>query len=97
MIQVKIHEKVVAMADSDLVGKELEEGELHLHVTERFYKGEEKSEEEIIAILKTADNLNIVGKEIVGIALKEGFINEDDIVTIKGVPHVQIYNLQGSE
>ena len=97
MISVKFHEKVVALADESLIGKTLEEGMKHLDVTERFYKGELKTDEEVIQILKDADNLNLVGEEVVGIALKEGFINEEDVVTIEGVPHVQIYNLRESK
>ena len=91
MILVKFHEDVVALCDSDLIGKEFEEGNRYLKVSERFYKGEEISEEEIRRLFKGVDNLNMVGKEIIGFALKEGFINEEDVISIQGVPHGQVY------
>jgi len=93
MIYVKVHEDVVAMADADLIGKELEEGEKCLTVSERFYKGEEKSKEQVIGILKEAGNINLIGKEVIGIALEEGFIKEKDVIVIQGVPHAQIYSV----
>jgi uncharacterized protein len=96
MILVKFNEGVVAMADSDLIGKEFEEGEKYLKVSERFYKGEEETREEIIKVMKNASNINIVGKEVVEIALEEGFIKKEDIIKIQGVPHAQIYNLSDS-
>ena len=81
------------MCDAGLIGKSLEDGKLGLNITERFYKGEIKSPSEVIDILTGCDNANLVGKEVVGIALKEGFIKESDVVKIAGVPHAQIYNL----
>jgi len=77
MILVKYHEKVVAIADSDLIGKNFEENDIVLDVSERFYKGEEKTREEIVKILKEENNVNMIGKEIIKIALEEGFINEE--------------------
>jgi uncharacterized protein len=91
MILVKFHEDVVALCDSDLIGKEFEEGDRYLKVSEVFFKGEEISEDDLRKIFKGVDNLNIVGKEVVDFALKEGFINEEDVILIQGVPHVQVY------
>jgi hypothetical protein len=97
---VKIHENpredqtpVVAICDEDLIGKKVTDGKLNLHITERFYKGEKKSEEEVIEIIKNADNLNLVGKKTIKLALENGFISEENILIIKGIPHAQIYSL----
>ncbi|MBT3324182.1 DUF424 family protein [archaeon] len=93
MILVKYHEKVVAIADSDLIGKNFEENDIVLDVSERFYKGEEKTREEIVKILKEENNVNMIGKEIIKIALEEGFINEEEVIKVQGVPHAQMYNV----
>jgi uncharacterized protein len=94
MIQVKEHEDgVVAIADSNLIGKEFEEENFCLKVTENFYKGEEKTRAEVVEIIRNSNNLNIVGEEAVKVALEEGFISQEDIKQIQGVPHVQIYNI----
>ena len=96
---VKIHEDkrydrlVVAICDEDLIGKEFSEGNAKLSITERFYKGEKKSEEEIIKIMKDADNLNLVGKKTISLAIKQEIVSEKFLIKIKGVPHAQVYAL----
>jgi len=94
---VKIHEDkrtkrvVVAICDEDLIGKEFSEGNANLKVTERFYKGEKKSEEEVKKVLENADNLNLVGKKTVALAIKQKFVSKEFLIKIKGVPHAQVY------
>ncbi len=93
MIYVKIHKgptgKVVAICDKELIGKVFSEGKFELRVSEFFYKGEEVNEEEVINIMKNAENLNIVGERSVNIALKIGVINKENIIKIAGVKHAQ--------
>lgn len=90
---IKIHNTgdraVIAVADKELIGKTIEENNLELKITERFYKGEEKTEEEIIEILKKATNVNLVGKKTINAALKAGVISKENILTIQNIPHAQ--------
>ena len=92
---VKIHKKqgstVVAIADKELIGKRFEEGKLRLEVSEYFYKGEEKSEDEIIALLKEVTNVNLVGKKAIALAIKHGMIQEENILQIKKIPYACIF------
>ena len=90
-ILVKIHESsgasILAVADKELVGKKFEEGELCLDVTERFYGGEEKTEEEIISLMKESQNINLVGEKAVALGIKAEIITQDSVIKIKGIPH----------
>jgi len=90
-ILVKIHEsagkQIVAIADKKLIGKKFKEGERVIDVSERFYKGEEKTEEEITKIMKEAANLNMVGEKSIKLALKEKIITDNSIIKIEGIPH----------
>lgn len=94
---LKIHKaegrSIVAVADKELIGKTFEENNLHLEVTERFYKGEEKTEEEIVKILKDATNVNLIGKKTIDAALKAGIISKENIITIQKIPHAQYTSL----
>lgn len=91
-ILIKIHDKgVVSVCDSDLVGKEFDEGDLHLEVNERFFKGEERSEDFVVEILKASGNATIVGKESVRLAVKNNIIDEKSVKKIKGVPVAYIF------
>jgi len=90
---IKIHKAyrdVVALCDSDLLGMKFEEGIKILEIKENFYKGEKKSEEELIELLidlsKEDATFNIVGKNSVNCAVKVGIIKQDGVKTIQGVP-----------
>ena len=90
---VKIHNSyryVVAICDSNLIGKVFEEGKFQLDVKESFFKGDEKSKEEIIKILKDMvredATFNIVGKDSTQTALETGIISKEGIKEIGGVP-----------
>lgn len=89
---LKIHDAgmgrtIVAVCDKELIGKKLVQGDLEINATERFYKGDEVSEEEIVKVLKEAANINLLGKKAVDIAVKTGIIAEENVLMIQGVPH----------
>lgn len=90
---LKIHSsyrEIVAICDSNLVGKTFEEGMFQLNVKENFFKGEEIDKEKIIEILqdlkKEDATFNIVGKEAIEAALKAGIINENGVGKIQDIP-----------
>lgn len=93
MIYVKYHKDVVAICDGDLIGKKFEDEDRQLDVTERFYKGKEATVEEIRDILKEGGNMNLVGEKVIGLAVEEGIVNEDDVIEIQGVKHAQVYSV----
>lgn len=90
---VKIHSSyrnTVAICDPDLLGKNFEEGDKQIFVNENFFKGEEKSEEEVLEIMGQGSSedytFNIVGKQSIDLALKAGLIQKEGIISIQGVP-----------
>ena len=93
MFFVKIHRKlgrgVIAICDEDLLGKKLEDGDLFFDVNKDFYEGEKITEEQVKELLIQVDNFNLIGKEIISIALEIGVIEKENIIKIKGVPHAQ--------
>lgn len=98
MILVKIHKSkfrdVIAVCDSDLIGKRFEEKDLQLDITERFYKGEEVEDEKLISILRDADIINLVGKESINFAIKAGIISKLNVIKIAGIPHAQYTTIE---
>ena len=90
---IKIHNAyrtIVALADTDLIGKKFEEGIRQIEIRQDFFQGEEKNKAEIIEILKDMQKedatFNIVGKESVECALKSGIIKKEGIIIIDKVP-----------
>lgn len=93
MILVKIHKSyrdIVAICDSELLGKKFEEDKLQLDLTTQFFRGEEKTEEEafdIINEMATEDaTFNIIGEKSIALALKAEIITEEGIKKVQGIP-----------
>ncbi|MBU0977238.1 MAG: DUF424 domain-containing protein [Nanoarchaeota archaeon] len=93
MMYLKVHEsyrKVVALADSELIGKTFEEGKKQLSITENFYKGDLMEEEKVIEALKDLAlddaTFNIVGKKSINTALKAEIIAKEMIAKVQGIP-----------
>ena len=93
---IKIHKseksEVLAVCDEDIIGKTFEEKDLQLKISETFYKGEKKSEKEVLDLIENFDNINMVGKKSIKLALDNNIITQDSIIYIEGVPHAQIYS-----
>ncbi|SRR3989338_327322 len=92
---IKSYREVVAICDSELLGKYFEEGNFQLDVKESFYKGNKKTEQEVIQIIldmKSEDaTFNLVGERAVNAAIKAGLISEDSVRKIQGIPFVLVF------
>jgi hypothetical protein len=90
---VKIHEayrKVVAVCDSEILGKKFVQGNMQLDLNPDFYGGKKFNEEQIASMLQELREddatFNIVGKKSVNAALKAGIIDKEGISKIQGIP-----------
>lgn len=92
---IKSYRDVVALCDSELLGKKFEEGKFQLDVKEGFYKGDEMSEEEISRIIQRMiredATFNIVGEESVRLAINHGLITEDNVKRIQNIPFSMVF------
>jgi len=80
---------VVAVCDSELLGKKIEEGKLQLDLTSDFYKGEEKDDTAAGDLIRNADSVNLVGEKSVSLGIAEGIIDKSHVKEISGVPYAQ--------
>lgn len=90
---VKIHSSyrtIIAICDSNLLGKTFEEGIKQIKINENFYGGEKKTEKEVLSIIEEGAGedctFNIVGENSVKTALKSGLIKKEGIIKIQGIP-----------
>ena len=90
---IKIHEayrRVIALADSELIGKTFTEGMQQIEVRPNFFKGEEKNKKETIDILQDMNKEDatffIVGKESIQCALNAKIISQKGAIEIEKVP-----------
>jgi len=84
---------LLAICDSEILGKTLREGKIVFHVKEEFYNGGLVSMEEATAMIENATIVNMIGKCCVEKAIKKGYVHPDAVLNIEGVPHAQIVKL----
>lgn len=82
-------ETVLAAADRKVLNRDLREGIMHLKVDESFYGSVTVPDDTFISSLSICTIANLVGSHTIELAVKNGFINRENIITIQGVPHAQ--------
>ena len=79
---------ILAIIDENLLRKTITEGNKILDLKSDFYNGEKKTEQEVLKIIKNANHLNVIGKNIINLLLKENIIEEKS--EINGMPYAQV-------
>ena len=87
-------EVMVALCDEEVLGIKVKESGLVLDVNPSFYKGRLVGPEEAVEALEEATIANIVGEKAVRLAVEKGFVHEESIVYIGGIPHVQMVKIR---
>lgn len=97
MFSLKMHragpDTVLACCDRTLLGRKLT-GEADIHVSEGFYGGEDADERRFLDLMRGATIANLMGDSIVALAVKEGIVDEKNVITVCGVKHAQVVTLQ---
>ena len=90
---IKVHrhpdDVITAVCDAEILGKTFRGDGLRIEVSNGFYGGDVVSEEEVRNALRTCSVANIVGNNVVDIALDMGLISPENVITIGGVRHAQ--------
>jgi uncharacterized protein len=87
---IESYRHIVAICDTELLGKQFEEGKKQLNIKKNFYTGKEKNKQEVKKIIQEMSlenaTFNIVGKESINAAIEAGIINKKGIGEIHGIP-----------
>jgi hypothetical protein len=90
---LKVHQSyrdVIAICDSDLIGKKFEEGKRQLDIKEGFFKDKEVDETELERLIqfyiREDATFNIVGKQSTEVAIKLGIVSKENISLIQNIP-----------
>ncbi len=91
---VKIHKSnegrvILAICDSELIGKCFTEGDKQLDLSSDFYKGEEMKEKRILNLLKSVHIVNLCGEESVALGVNAGIVDEENMMKVDGIPHAE--------
>ncbi len=81
---------LLIVTDKEILGKKFEEGKKQLDLTSDFYKGEEKSKEEVKKMIIESRHVHLTGKESVAIGVEMDFVNPEHILYVQNVPHAEV-------
>ena len=84
---------ILAVCDTELLGKVFEEDERLLNLGSGFFNGEEMDDNAVVELMKQAYVINIVGENSIKLAIGGGFVSKDQVLRIKNVPNAQVVNV----
>ena len=82
-------EVLLAVCDLEILGRTLDE-EMRFQVSESFYGGRKCSEDMLAELIEEATIINAVGSNIIRFLVEKGYVEEDKVIRVGGVPHAQV-------
>jgi hypothetical protein len=96
-LYLKIHrqgaEVLIAICDCEILGKMFVEGDLRLEVSCEFFGKDSASASEVEAALEKATMANFVGCRAVEHAIRLGYVERENVLTIDGVLYAQMVRM----
>ena len=83
---------MVNMCDAELIGTDVIDGKLKIHISENYYGKKLVDKDEALSLLKSTSIMNLVGKETISLAIDLGIGSESGIKTISDIPFLIIFN-----
>lgn len=84
---------LVTACDPAVLGETFEDDDVSITVTEEFYGGESVSEEAVVDSLARATVANLVGSDVVKLAIEAGYVEEANVLEIDSTLHAQFLRL----
>lgn len=87
---------MINICDLDMVDKVINKGDFAINISKEYFHDEEINEEEAASLLKSSSMLNLVGNDIVTLALKLKLAKENSVKVIEGVPFLMVFSFVGN-
>lgn len=87
--------QMINICDLNLIGKEINQGDFNISISKDYFYSEEITKEEAIKVLKSSSIINLVGKDIVDLALSLNLAKENSVKIIENVPFLMIFKFSG--
>lgn len=85
---------MVSMCDEEVLGRTLIEGELKVEINDGYFGDKTVDDKEATELLRKSDIMNLVGDNIVSIAINERLASPRAVRKIDGVPFLMIFKFQ---
>ena len=87
---------MINICDLDLVGKVINKGDFVIDISKEYFQDEEINQDEAASLLKSSSMLNLVGKNVVALALRLKIAKENSVKVIEDVPFLMVFSFLGS-
>lgn len=81
------------ICDAELLGKNITEGELNMHISESYYGEKFIDREEAKTLLQNSSIINMVGKETVSLSLELRIGSENGVKIISDIPFLIVFKM----
>lgn len=88
---------LLAACDDQLLGKTLKENDLCLEISEEFYGTSQVTQEQLDEFMDSCTIANLVGEQVVALAIEKTLIRKENTLRIAGVPHAQFARMPQRE
>ena len=86
-------ETLIAVCDSDILGEKFKEGHLCIEVSPDFFGDDMATCSEVEKALKSATMANFVGCKTVEHAIRLGYVERENVLSIEGVLYAQMVRM----
>jgi hypothetical protein len=86
---------MINICDLELIGKEINQGDFNISISKDYFYSEEITKDDAIKILKSSSIINLVGKDIVDLALSLNLAKINSVKTIDNIPFLMIFKFTG--
>ncbi len=87
--------QMINICDLNLIGKEINQGDFNISISKDYFYSEEITKEDAIKVLKSSSIINLVGKDIVELALSLNLAKRNSVKIIENVPFLMIFKFSG--
>ncbi|MEM1582310.1 MAG: DUF424 family protein [Candidatus Bathyarchaeia archaeon] len=84
---------LLAICDTDILGKTFRKNGIVFEVKEEFYNGYKADIEEALSLIERSTIVNLCGRNVVERAVERGYVHPEAIFEICGVLHAQIMKI----
>ncbi len=88
--------QIINICDLNILGKEISQGDFTINISREYYYSEEITNEDAVNLLKSSSIINLVGKDIVDLAVGLNLAKKASVKTIENIPFLMIFRFAGT-
>jgi hypothetical protein len=87
--------QIINICDLNLIGREIKQEDFLINISKDYFYNEEITKEDAIKILNSSSIINMVGKDIVDLALSLNLAKKNSVKIIENIPFLMIFKFRG--